>query len=143
MFVSVVGAFDWMGRQVELFMPPGDFRDLLIHGAINGVGAVVTFLPQILLLFLFLGILEDTGYMSRAAFIMDRLMNKVGLHGKAFIPILSSFAFNIGVTVLPNVEGTTDAGTTVRQTLSSYFAGTSVIWLLSENFNLMCKLSLQ
>jgi ferrous iron transport protein B len=85
-------AFDWMGRQVELFMPPGDLRDLLIHGAINGVGAVVTFLPQILLLFLFLGILEDTGYMSRAAFIMDRLMKKVGLHGKAFIPILSSFA---------------------------------------------------
>jgi ferrous iron transport protein B len=85
-------AFDWTGRQVELFMPPGDLRDLLIHGAINGVGAVVTFLPQILLLFLFLGILEDTGYMSRAAFIMDRLMKKVGLHGKAFIPILSSFA---------------------------------------------------
>ena len=84
--------FDWMGRQVELFMPPGDLRDLLVHGALNGVGAVVMFLPQILLLFLFLGILEDTGYMARAAFIMDRLMSKVGLHGKSFIPILSSFA---------------------------------------------------
>ena len=85
-------AFDWFGRQIELFMPAGDLRDLIVHGALNGVGAVVMFLPQILLLFLFLSILEDTGYMARAAFIMDRIMSKVGLHGKSFIPIFSSFA---------------------------------------------------
>ena len=84
--------FDGAGREMMNRMPPGDLRNLLVHGGLAGVGAIVTFLPQILFLFLFLGLLEDTGYMSRAAFIMDRLMRKVGLHGKSFIPLLSSFA---------------------------------------------------
>ena len=81
-----------MGSWISKIIPPGDLHSLLIDGVIAGVGAVIVFLPQICLLFLFIGLLEDTGYMARAAFIMDRLMNKVGLHGKSFIPLLSSFA---------------------------------------------------
>ncbi len=73
-------------------LPAGDLRDLLVNGVIAGVGTTVTFLPQILLLFFFIALLEDTGYMARAAFLMDKIMSKVGLHGKSFIPLLSSFA---------------------------------------------------
>ena len=73
-------------------MPAGDLEDLLVNGVINGVGTTLTFLPQILLLFFFIALLEDTGYMARAAFLMDKVMSKVGLHGKSFIPLLSSFA---------------------------------------------------
>ncbi|HTR98306.1 MAG TPA: ferrous iron transport protein B, partial [Bacteroidota bacterium] len=84
--------FDALGGAVSASMPAGDLRDLIVHGGIAGVAAVVAFLPQILFLFLFLGFLEDTGYMARAAFIMGRVMSRVGLHGKSFIPLLSSFA---------------------------------------------------
>lgn len=77
---------------VQSVMPAGDLRDLITDGIIAGVGGVVVFLPQILILFFFIGLLEDTGYLARAAFIMDRVMNKVGLHGKSFVPMLSSFA---------------------------------------------------
>ena len=83
---------NWSGTMVGQLIPPGDLNDLLANGVIAGVGAVIVFLPQILLLFLFIGFLEDTGYMARAAFLMDRLMSKVGLHGKSFIPMLSSYA---------------------------------------------------
>jgi len=101
--------FDWLGSQVGHIIPPGDLHDLVVNGAIGGVGAVVTFLPQILLLFLFLGLLEDTGYMARAAFIMDRLMGKVGLHGKSFIPLLSSFACAIpGIMATRTIESPKD-----------------------------------
>lgn len=101
--------FDRVGQQVTLLMPPGDLRDLIVNGGIAGVAAVVTFLPQILFLFLFLGLLEDTGYMSRAAFIMDRLMSKVGLHGKSFIPMLSSFACAIpGIMAARTIESPKD-----------------------------------
>ena len=79
---------DW----VKGAMAPGDLRDLITDGAIAGVGGVVIFLPQILILFFFIGLLENTGYMARAAFIMDRLMSRVGLNGKSFIPLLSSYA---------------------------------------------------
>ena len=82
----------WAGMQVGKLIPPGDLHSLLVDGVVAGVGAVIVFLPQICLLFLFIGLLEDTGYMARAAFLMDRLMSKVGLHGKSFIPMLSSFA---------------------------------------------------
>ena len=84
--------FDELGTLVSSSMPAGDLRDLIVHGGIAGVAAVVAFLPQILFLFLFLGFLEDTGYMARAAFIMGKVMSRVGLHGKSFIPLLSSFA---------------------------------------------------
>src|SRR5439155_8547482 len=79
---------DWVGGVVAGLIPRGDLNSLLVEGVIAGVGAVIVFLPQILLLFLFIGFLEDTGYMARAAFLMDRLMSKVGLHGKSFIPML-------------------------------------------------------
>lgn len=101
----VGSGFDVLGRQVSLLIPPGDLRDLIVNGALSGVAAVVTFLPQILFLFLFLGLLEDTGYMARAAFIMDKLMSKVGLHGKSFIPLLSSFACAIpGIMATRTIE---------------------------------------
>lgn len=76
-------------------IPEGAFRDLLIDGIIGGVGGVVVFLPNIMILFFFISLMEDTGYMARAAFIMDRLMHKIGLHGKSFIPMLMGFGCNV------------------------------------------------
>ncbi len=81
-----------IGNLLTRHMPPGDLRELLRSGVLGGVGITFSFLPQILLLFFFISLMEDTGYMARAAFLMDRLMSKVGLHGKSFIPLLSSFA---------------------------------------------------
>ena len=81
-----------LGIWMTHWMPAGDLRDLIKDGVLGGVGNTVAFLPQILLLFFFISLLEDTGYMARAAFLMDKLMSKVGLHGKSFIPLLSSFA---------------------------------------------------
>lgn len=83
---------DWASGLVENAMAEGDLRDLIVNGIIGGVGAVVIFLPQILMLFFFIGLLESSGYMARAAFLMDGFMSKVGLSGKAFLPLLSSFA---------------------------------------------------
>ena len=95
-------------------IPPGDLNSLLVNGVIAGVGAVVVFLPQILLLFLFIGFLEDTGYMARAAFLMDRLMSKVGLHGKSFIPMLSSYACAIpGIMATRTIETPKDRLVTI------------------------------
>jgi ferrous iron transport protein B len=82
---------DHLGHFIANHLPPGDLRDLIADGVFGGVGTMLTFLPQILLLFFFIGLLEDTGYMARAAFLMDRLMSRVGLHGKSFIPLVSSF----------------------------------------------------
>jgi ferrous iron transport protein B len=95
-------------------MPKGDLQDLIVNGIIAGVGGVVVFLPQILILFLFIGLLQDTGYMARAAFIMDRVMNKVGLHGKSFIPLLSSFACAIpGIMSARTIENPKDRLVTI------------------------------
>ncbi len=77
---------------VSLIVPAGDFRSLVADGALAGVGSVLAFLPQIAILFLFIGILEDSGYMARAAFVMDRYMRPLGLHGKSFIPLISGYA---------------------------------------------------
>jgi ferrous iron transport protein B len=105
---------DWLGTVVAGLIPPGDLNSLLVDGVIAGVGAVVVFLPQILLLFLFIGFLEDTGYMARAAFLMDRLMSKVGLHGKSFIPMLSSFACAIpGIMATRTIESPKDRLVTI------------------------------
>ncbi|NHB68210.1 ferrous iron transport protein B [Perlabentimonas gracilis] len=99
-----LGAYpmDWIDQGIALLsgflgdvMPSGAFKDLLIGGIINGVGSVIVFLPNILLLFFFLSILEDTGYMARAVFIMDKLMHKIGLHGKSFIPLIMGFGCNV------------------------------------------------
>ena len=105
---------DWAGALVGRLIPPGDLNDLLVNGVIAGVGAVIVFLPQILLLFLFIGFLEDTGYMARAAFLMDRLMSKVGLHGKSFIPMLSSYACAIpGIMATRTIESPKDRLVTI------------------------------
>jgi ferrous iron transport protein B len=105
---------NWFGDRVGHLIPPGDLNNLLVNGVIAGVGAVVVFLPQILLLFLFIGFLEDTGYMARAAFLMDRLMSKVGLHGKSFIPMLSSYACAIpGIMATRTIETPKDRLATI------------------------------
>ncbi|MCX8155240.1 MAG: ferrous iron transport protein B [Verrucomicrobiae bacterium] len=110
----IAGLFDAAGGWVEGQMPPGPLNELLVHGVIRGVGAVVVFLPQILFLFLFICLLEDTGYMARAAFIMDSLMSKVGLHGKSFIPMLSSFACAIpGIMATRTIESPKDRLVTI------------------------------
>jgi len=95
-------------------MPAGDLRDLITDGAIAGVGGVVIFLPQIMILFFFIGMLESTGYMARAAFIMDRLMSRVGLNGKSFIPLLSSYACAIpGIMATRTIEDSKDRLVTI------------------------------
>ncbi|MFO1514663.1 MAG: ferrous iron transport protein B [Verrucomicrobiota bacterium] len=108
------GGVKWAGDKIGALIPPGDLHSLLVDGVIAGVGAVVVFLPQILMLFLFIGLLEDTGYMARAAFLMDRLMSKVGLHGKSFIPMLSSFACAIpGIMATRTIESPKDRLVTI------------------------------
>src|SRR5688572_30117547 len=103
-----------LGQKVAANMPEGDLRSLIVDGIIAGVGAVIVFLPLICLLFLFIGLLEDTGYMARAAFLMDRLMTKVGLHGKSFIPMLSSFACAIpGIMATRTIESPKDRLVTI------------------------------
>jgi ferrous iron transport protein B len=82
----------WLGAQLQDLLPDGALRSLLVDGVIAGAGSVLVFLPQILILFLFILVLEDTGYLPRAAYLLDRLMGSVGLSGRAFIPLLSSFA---------------------------------------------------
>jgi ferrous iron transport protein B len=108
------GACTALGTWVGKLLPNSDLGSLLSDGVIAGVGRVVVFLPQILILYFFLGILEDTGYMARAAFIMDRLMSKVGLHGKSFIPMLSSFACAIpGIMATRTIENRKDRLVTI------------------------------
>ncbi len=95
-------------------LPDSAFKSLLGDGIIAGVGSVVIFLPQILILFLFILVLEDSGYMARAAFLLDRMMGRVGLHGKAFIPLLSSFACAIpGIMAARTIENTRDRLVTI------------------------------
>ena len=91
----IESAVEWFGNHVASWMSEGILRDLIVDGIIAGVGGVLVFLPNILILFFFISILEDTGYMARAAFIMDRLMHKIGLHGKSFIPFLIGFGCSV------------------------------------------------
>ncbi len=90
---------DWTVGKLSDFvsyaLPPGVLRDMLVDGAISGVGSVIVFLPNILILYLFISLLEDTGYMARAAFIMDKMMHRMGLHGKSFIPMVMGFGCNV------------------------------------------------
>lgn len=83
------------GEFVATSMPEGMLKDLVVDGIIGGVGSVLVFLPNILILYLFISLLEDSGYMARAAFIMDKLMHKIGLHGKSFIPMIMGFGCNV------------------------------------------------
>jgi ferrous iron transport protein B len=85
----------FIGNLIRDVMPVGALRDLIVNGIIGGVGGVIVFLPNILILFFFISLMEDTGYMARVSFIMDKLMHKIGLHGKSFIPLLMGFGCNV------------------------------------------------
>ncbi len=91
----IESAVAWLGDWVGGALPEGPLRSLIVDGAIAGVGSVIVFLPQILILYFFISLMEDSGYMSRAAFIMDKLMHKMGLHGKSFIPLIMGFGCNV------------------------------------------------
>ncbi|HEU4498452.1 MAG TPA: ferrous iron transporter B, partial [Sphingomicrobium sp.] len=107
---ATLAAGNWVGNA----LPDGLFRSMIVDGAFAGVGAVIVFLPQILILFLFILVLESTGYMVRAAFIMDRLMSSAGLSGRAFIPLLSSFACAVpGIMATRTIEDPKDRLTTI------------------------------
>jgi ferrous iron transport protein B len=111
---AIKDGVDSLAAVVGRGLGPGDLNSLLANGVIKGVGSVLVFLPQICLLFLFISLLEDTGYMARAAFLMDRLMSRVGLHGKSFIPMLSSFACAIpGVMATRTIESPKDRLVTI------------------------------
>ena len=86
---------EWLGEWIGTTMEDGPLRSMLVDGVIGGVGSVIVFLPQILILYCFISIMEDSGYMARAAFIMDKLMHKMGLHGKSFIPLVMGFGCNV------------------------------------------------
>jgi len=134
-------------------LPPGILADLIADGIVAGVGGVVVFLPQILLLFLFISFLEDSGYMARAAFLLDKLMSRVGLHGKAFLPLISSFACAIpGIMATRTIENRRDRFATIMIApfmscsarlpvytlmIASFFAGQTVLGFLSLGAVLM------
>jgi ferrous iron transport protein B len=139
--------FGAIGDFVRAEMPPGILTDLVVDGIIAGVGGVLVFLPQILLLFLFISLLEDTGYMARAAFLMDKLMSRVGLHGKAFLPLMSSFACAIpGIMATRTIENRRDRFATIliapfmscsarlpvyTLMIAAFFAGKTVLGFVS------------
>lgn len=106
--------FDALGELVQATLPDGLLQSFLQNGVISGVGSVIVFLPQIILIFLFILLLEDFGYMARAAFLMDRIMGGAGLHGRAFIPLLSSFACAIpGIMATRVIDNKRDRLTTI------------------------------
>jgi ferrous iron transport protein B len=139
--------FGSLADLVRSAIPSGILTDLLADGVIAGVGAVIVFLPQILLLFLFISILEDSGYMARAAFLMDKLMSRVGLHGKAFLPLISSFACAIpGIMATRTIEDRRDRFATIMIApfmscsarlpvytlmISAFFAGQTIFGVVS------------
>ncbi len=105
---------DALGALLTTHLAPGPLKSLLLDGIVKGVGAVVVFVPQIAILFLFLAIMEDSGYLARAAFLMDRVLSKVGLHGKSFIPLLSSFACAIpGIMATRTIDSRKDRLATI------------------------------
>ena len=91
----IESAVSWISGIIGNYMPAGPLKDLLIDGVLGGVGGVIVFLPNILILYLFISFMEDSGYMARAAFIMDKIMHKIGLHGKSFIPLVMGFGCNV------------------------------------------------
>jgi ferrous iron transport protein B len=112
---GIQGSLTWLAAHATAhFNPDSPLKSLIANGIFKGVGAVVVFVPQIALLFFFLSILEDSGYLARAAFLMDRLLAKVGLHGKSFIPLLSSFACAIpGIMATRTIENRRDRLATI------------------------------
>lgn len=150
--------FGVLADAVKSSLPEGILADLLADGIIAGVGGVLIFLPQILLLFLFISILEDTGYMARAAFLLDKLMSRVGLHGKAFLPLMSSFACAIpGIMATRTIENSRDRFATIMIAplmscsarlpvytlmIGAFFAGQTVFGFLSLGAVLMLAMYL-
>ena len=149
------GAF---GDFVRANIPEGILADLLVDGVIAGVGGVLVFLPQILLLFLFVSLLEDSGYMARAAFLLDKLMSRIGLHGKAFLPLMSSFACAIpGIMAARTIEDRRDRFATIliapfmscsarlpvySLMIAVFFAGQTAWWGISMGAILMLMMYL-
>ena len=145
--------FGALGDGARSILPEGILADLVVDGIIAGVGGVLVFLPQILLLFLFISILEDTGYLARAAFLLDKLMSRVGLHGKAFLPLMSSFACAIpGIMATRTIENKRDRFATIliapfmscsarlpvyTLMIGAFFAGQTVFGFLSLGAVLM------
>lgn len=145
--------FGAIGEGARAVLPEGILADLIVDGIIAGVGGVLVFLPQILLLFLFISILEDTGYMARAAFLLDKLMSRVGLHGKAFLPLMSSFACAIpGIMATRTIENKRDRFATIliapfmscsarlpvyTLMIGAFFAGQTVLGFISVGAVLM------
>jgi ferrous iron transport protein B len=110
----IAAGFDWLGVLAHDALPEGLLQSFVQNGVISGVGSVIVFLPQILILFLFILLLEDLGYMARAAFLMDKIMGGAGLHGRAFIPLLSSFACAIpGIMATRVIDNKRDRLTTI------------------------------
>jgi len=110
----IAAGFDWLGVLAHDALPDGLLQSFIQNGVLSGVGSVLVFLPQILILFLFILLLEDLGYMARAAFLMDRIMGGAGLHGRAFIPLLSSFACAIpGIMATRVIDNKRDRLTTI------------------------------
>ena len=110
----ISAGFDALGNMAHDALPAGLLQSFIQNGVISGVGSVLVFLPQILILFLFILLLEDLGYMARAAFLMDRIMGGAGLHGRAFIPLLSSFACAIpGIMATRVIDNRRDRLTTI------------------------------
>ncbi|MBI2346994.1 MAG: ferrous iron transport protein B [Deltaproteobacteria bacterium] len=104
----------WMGKHVTSLLPAGALQSLIVDGLIKGVGSVLVFIPQIALLFCFIALLEDCGYMARAAFLMDRLLSRIGLSGKSFIPLLSSFACAVpGIMAARTIDNRRDRLATI------------------------------
>ncbi len=103
-----------LGNLAQAWLPAGPLESLFVDGIIAGVGNVIVFLPQIFLLFFFIALFEDTGYMARAVFVLDKLMKKVGLNGKAFLPLLSSFACTVpGILATRTIEDRNDRLATI------------------------------
>jgi len=110
----IAGGFEALGQWVQATLPAGLLQSFIQNGVISGVGSVLVFLPQIIIIFLFILLLEDFGYMARAAFLMDRIMGGAGLHGRAFIPLLSSFACAIpGIMATRVIDNRRDRLTTI------------------------------
>jgi ferrous iron transport protein B len=111
---SIGDSKDWLAEALRVHLPPGPLTSLLTDGVLEGVGGVAVFLPQILILFGFIAVLEDCGYMARAAFLMDRLMSRCGLSGKSFIPLLSSVACAVpGILATRVIENRRDRLATI------------------------------
>ena len=91
----IEAAVDWLSRTLNDIMPDGILKDMIADGIIGGVGGVIVFLPNILILYFCISFMEDSGYMARAAFIMDKVMHRIGLHGKSFIPLIMGFGCNV------------------------------------------------